>query len=68
MLERLNAINKLCNKHKWIEADEAINNLYEEFASGDVRLNQSEEEYMFLLMDKIMWNYTSKCIRVQLAL
>jgi len=68
MLERLNAINKLCNEHKWIEADEAINNLYEEFASGDVRLNQSEEEYMFLLMDKIMWNYTSKCIRVQLAL
>ena len=55
MNERLLEIKKMCDKGYYSLADGEIDKAYEDWVNGDLKLTEEEEEYMFFLMDKIMW-------------
>ena len=52
-IERLNEIREMCNYRLYHVADKKIDEMYEEFISGELKLSEREENYMFALLDRI---------------
>ena len=60
MLERLNEIKRLIDNGATNLADAKLNEIYEDFISDRITLTDNEEEYMWLLFDKLLYKISNK--------
>lgn len=51
--QNLDEIRELCNYRLYHVADKRIDEMWENFSSGNLKLTEEEENYMFCLIERI---------------